>query len=216
MTQYYRPSFYGRSGEEAEQFVHLVCKRALDAGKQGDNQWITEFVPTCFKGGALRWFSSLDPTIQNDWKLLQEAIFRQYPSDDVSALQRYAYFPSTFPFLLLNDANEAVGPSRRTTPTPAAAVASAHPGKLLKRGRVRVLQKSVAHTRYLSRTLDREGRVVYTQSMDDALQVEYDTNRDGPQAVIIPNTQAIRRVRLANMTFLPSHCTTNKVLDASG
>lgn len=90
MTRYYRPSFYRKSGEEAEQFVHLIYKRALDARKQGDNQWIAEFVPTCFKGGALRWFSSLDPTIQNDWRLLQEAISKQYLSDYVSALLRSA------------------------------------------------------------------------------------------------------------------------------
>lgn len=165
MSRKYRPSFHGRSGEEAETFVHLVYDRALDAGKQRDNQWLADFVLACFKGGALRWFSSLDPTIQNDWRLLQEAIFKEYPSDDVSGLPR-------------------------TTPTPAASVASAYPGKPLRRGRVRVAQQGGWHlpTLYLSRTLDRDGNVVYTGSKDDALEVEYDPNLDAPQDVIIPDS----------------------------
>lgn len=166
MAQKYRPSFYGRSGEEAEKFVQLVYDRAVDAGKQKDNKWIADFVITCFKGGALRWFCSLDPDVQNDWRLLQEAIFKQYPADDVSALQR-------------------------TTPTPAAAVASAYPGKPVKRGRVRVTQRFdfLVAPRYLSRTLTPDGNVVCTEAIGDALEVVYDPNRDGPQDVIIPDSQ---------------------------
>lgn len=187
MTQYYRPSFYGTSGEEAEQFVHLVYKRALDAGRQGDNRWIAEFVPTCFKGGALRWFSSLDLTARNDWGLLQEAIFRQYPSADVSACSRF-FLPSPFPFTSTL-CNDILVYTHRITPTPAAAAAPAHPVTSFKKGRVRVEQAGVYPTFYLSRTFGRQGMVVRTQSRDDALQVEYDPTCNGPQELVIPDVR---------------------------
>ncbi|KIO27398.1 hypothetical protein M407DRAFT_23332 [Tulasnella calospora MUT 4182] len=60
MALEYQPLFRGTSGEEAEKFVKMVYRRARDAGKQGDNRWIMEFVPTCLAGDALRWYASLD------------------------------------------------------------------------------------------------------------------------------------------------------------
>ncbi|KIO19456.1 hypothetical protein M407DRAFT_30883 [Tulasnella calospora MUT 4182] len=46
MLSRYRPSFHGRDGEEAEKFVHMVCKRALDEGKLNDNNWLITLIPT--------------------------------------------------------------------------------------------------------------------------------------------------------------------------
>lgn len=81
MFSRYQPKFYGQSGEEAEQFVHLVRQRARDAGKQKDNDWIINFVLDCFVGDALRWHVSLNQSIQEDWKMLQLAILVQYPRE---------------------------------------------------------------------------------------------------------------------------------------
>ncbi|KAG8921476.1 hypothetical protein FRC01_000231, partial [Tulasnella sp. 417] len=81
MFSRYQPKFYGKSGEEAEEFVHTVRQRARDAGKQRDNDWIITFVSDCFVGDALRWHVSLDPNIQDNWKMLQAAIFVQWPRE---------------------------------------------------------------------------------------------------------------------------------------
>lgn len=78
MFSRYQPKFYGKSGEEAEEFVHTVRQRARDAGKQKDNDWIINFVSNCFVGDALRWHVSLDQSIQDDWKMLQVAILVQW------------------------------------------------------------------------------------------------------------------------------------------
>lgn len=85
MLSRYRPLFYGRSGEEAEEFVHMVQERALDAGKQQDNEWIAAFISSCFVSNALRWYSSLDSDLQDDWKRLRLAILARFPREDPGA-----------------------------------------------------------------------------------------------------------------------------------
>ncbi|KAG8944042.1 hypothetical protein FRC04_002237 [Tulasnella sp. 424] len=77
----YRPSFHGRSGEEAEKFVRMVRERAFDEGKQNDNDRIIGFISTCFVGDALRWHALLESHVQNDWTRLQAALLAQYPRD---------------------------------------------------------------------------------------------------------------------------------------
>ncbi|KAG8909666.1 hypothetical protein FRC00_009691, partial [Tulasnella sp. 408] len=70
--------FTGESGEEAEDFIQAVNKRAYAAGKQRDNAWIAEFAYPFFSRKALRWYEDLDEGIQNDWKLLKRAILAEF------------------------------------------------------------------------------------------------------------------------------------------
>ncbi|KAG9034507.1 hypothetical protein FS837_002190, partial [Tulasnella sp. UAMH 9824] len=77
----YQPKFYGKSGEEAEEFVHAVRRRARDVGKQKDGEWITTIVYDCFVGDALRWYLSLDSRVRGDWEMLQVAILVQWPRE---------------------------------------------------------------------------------------------------------------------------------------
>ncbi|KAG8990364.1 hypothetical protein FRB90_001797 [Tulasnella sp. 427] len=51
-------------------------------GKQRDYQWMADYASTCFQGKALRWFSKLDDETQGDWKLLERAMLRDFPTDD--------------------------------------------------------------------------------------------------------------------------------------
>ncbi|KAG9044240.1 hypothetical protein FS837_008575 [Tulasnella sp. UAMH 9824] len=82
MLSRYRPLFFGGSGEEAEVFIHMVRERALDEGKQSDNDWIVGFASACFVGEALRWHASLEPSVQTDWISLQQALLLQYPRNE--------------------------------------------------------------------------------------------------------------------------------------
>ncbi|KAG8899846.1 hypothetical protein FRC00_000817, partial [Tulasnella sp. 408] len=71
MFSRYQPTFQGKSGEEAEEFVHAIRRRARDIGKQKDSDWIATIVYDCFVGDALRWYLSLDPNVRGDWEMLQ-------------------------------------------------------------------------------------------------------------------------------------------------
>ncbi|KAG9019189.1 hypothetical protein FRB90_005525 [Tulasnella sp. 427] len=82
-----RPIFYGRSGSEAEGFVHQVRRRALHVGRLNDLEWCAEFASGCFAGNALRWYSLLDSSVTKDWEKLQRAIFKQYDDGAEAQLQ---------------------------------------------------------------------------------------------------------------------------------
>lgn len=78
MLSRYRLHFTGKSSAEADGFVHWIRQRALDAGKLDDPSWPAKLASECFVGNALRWYTALDPRIQEDWKALQQAIFLRY------------------------------------------------------------------------------------------------------------------------------------------
>lgn len=78
----FRPVFRGIDGEECENFVAQVRLRALDEGKERDNNWIIANATASFVGEALRWYASLEPEIQDDWKMLQRAMFQRYPAPE--------------------------------------------------------------------------------------------------------------------------------------
>ncbi|KAG8899491.1 hypothetical protein FRC00_001355 [Tulasnella sp. 408] len=81
MISRFRPLFYGKSGSEAEDFVSQIRQRALHVGKLNDPRWTAEFASGCFMGSAIRWYTSLESGVRNDWDSLQQAIFAQYPPE---------------------------------------------------------------------------------------------------------------------------------------
>ncbi|KAG8907427.1 hypothetical protein FRC01_007688 [Tulasnella sp. 417] len=162
MLSRYQPLFHGRSGEEAEEFVHMVHQRALDVGKQQDNEWIAAFVSSCFVGGALRWYASLDLDVQDDWKRLRQAILARYPRED----------------------SESASVSTIPTSAPAAPPAAM---MLRQRGRIRVVCPTESATYYISRIPNAFGFVVLTDNPSEFLQVEYNPSSNERQALLIPD-----------------------------
>lgn len=79
----YGSIFCGGSGEEAEKFIRAVRAKALDEGKQKDNEWIITYGSSCLAGEALRWYTHLDSNTKNDWEKLQQALLIQYPRRDI-------------------------------------------------------------------------------------------------------------------------------------
>jgi hypothetical protein len=72
--------FYGHDGEECEKFVTAVRRIARREGKQHDGTWIADALEGCFEGEALRWHVELDDDVKRDWKQLEKALLRKYPS----------------------------------------------------------------------------------------------------------------------------------------
>jgi len=103
--------FRGASGGECEEFIGAIRQKAFAEGKQEDNKWIAQFASTCFSGKALRWHLRLDDKIQNDWKLLAQALIDAYPEDSEENSYE-GLIPSQSDILMIADS---------TIPTPAAA-----------------------------------------------------------------------------------------------
>ncbi|KAG9023209.1 hypothetical protein FS837_005908, partial [Tulasnella sp. UAMH 9824] len=163
MISRYRPMFHGGSGEEAEKFVRGVCDKAIDEGKQKDNDWIVTYASSCLAGEALRWYAYLDPDTKHNWEKLQQALLTQYPRGGTT------------------------GPGLNMVPTPPAAASPAPAAKPSRRGRIRVSNSSNSTHHYLSQCLSSSNRIGSTPSPSDALEVEWSTGSDGLQILSIPN-----------------------------
>ncbi|KAG9043142.1 hypothetical protein FS837_009960 [Tulasnella sp. UAMH 9824] len=181
MFSRYQPKFYGKSGEEAEEFVHTVRQRARDAGRQKDNDWIITYVSDCFVGDALRWHVSLDQSIQDDWKMLQVAILVQWRREGGMDLPAKSGESSKSHSLIADSGITCH--YRMPTPAPAAPA----PPKL-KRSRIRIGNNG---TSYWSKTPDSNG-LPLTSSAADALVVEYDPSVKVPQMLLIPDVRVFR------------------------
>ncbi|KAG8923030.1 hypothetical protein FRC01_013315 [Tulasnella sp. 417] len=96
--------FHGNSGHECEEFIRAVRKAGFQAQKIRDDAWMADYASTCLTGRALRYYETLSPEVQGDWRLLRQALLKEYPpreSDNAGA--------------------QAGGSSNPQAPTPAAA-----------------------------------------------------------------------------------------------
>jgi len=75
-------TFRGTDGIECEEFIRAVRLRVRSESRTDDNDWIVQFVSTCFARNALRWYITLDHDVQNDWDRLQKALLDKYPAVD--------------------------------------------------------------------------------------------------------------------------------------
>lgn len=73
------PVFDGSDGAAAERFVTAVRRRAFAAGKYNDKAWTAAYAATCLEGSAVRWYGGLDEEVQDDWRLLSQALLEQWP-----------------------------------------------------------------------------------------------------------------------------------------
>lgn len=71
--------FRGIDGTEAEEFIAAIQELAFAEGWSQDRERMLLFARSRLRHKALRWFATLDPSIENDWKLFIEALFSRYP-----------------------------------------------------------------------------------------------------------------------------------------
>lgn len=81
--------FQGIDGVECEEFIFAIRRKAIDAGKSKDNEWLLEFASSCFIGDALRWHIELDDEIAGDWRRLQRAMMLEWPAPKSRAAPGY-------------------------------------------------------------------------------------------------------------------------------
>ncbi|KAG8941871.1 hypothetical protein FRC04_004048 [Tulasnella sp. 424] len=77
--------FYGKNGQECEDFIRAVRKAGFHAKKIRDDAWMADFASTCLTGRALRYYESLSPDVQGDWRLLRQALLKEYPPAEPDA-----------------------------------------------------------------------------------------------------------------------------------
>lgn len=70
-------------GTACEHFIRDVRQHAFNSGKTRDTAWIADYASTCFVGGALRWYETLDDEVLGDWKSLRQALLARWPADSV-------------------------------------------------------------------------------------------------------------------------------------
>lgn len=77
--------FEGRDGHECEEFIRAIYKAAYAAGRLRDDAWMADLAVPCFSGRALRYYESLEPEVQCDWRLLRKALLAWCPPSEGDA-----------------------------------------------------------------------------------------------------------------------------------
>lgn len=219
--------FRGGDANECEEFVTAVSRLVLSVGRQRDDNWIADFVASCLAHDALRWWDTLDPSVQQSWKHLRQAMLFKYRP---LFYGRSAEEAQTFVRMVRNAAldNEKYNDGRwmaafasplfvgeafrwhsslgydvrsnwgvleqailtRYDPDPPDSRSSDNFEPNF-RGRIRLNSKNFVNhwSCYLSKTLNKDGSISLTSSLDDALEVEFGPTSDGAQCLFIPNNQ---------------------------
>ncbi|KAG8910408.1 hypothetical protein FRC01_006349, partial [Tulasnella sp. 417] len=60
-------------------FVQSVQRIAFMQNRIKDNEWITEYVSTCFTDSAMVWYLGLDKDTRSSWEALRQALVQRYP-----------------------------------------------------------------------------------------------------------------------------------------
>ncbi len=91
--------FYGKSAEEADDFIQAIHKIARDSGRSRDPEWMADLANVAFKGNARRWFNTLTFEQKHDWEKLEEALLQKYsPSDPATNPSNPISNPNTNPW----------------------------------------------------------------------------------------------------------------------
>ncbi|KAG9040505.1 hypothetical protein FS837_000527 [Tulasnella sp. UAMH 9824] len=89
MTDYeYDFCFRGIDGEECMGFIRQVRRKALEAGKSRDKEWMADYAVSCFADDALKWSMNVHRDVLEDWDVLQRALMQEYCNYNVSSVER--------------------------------------------------------------------------------------------------------------------------------
>lgn len=222
--------FQGRDGKECEAFIRAVKSRAFSTGKQRDYEWMADFASTCFEGDGLRWFCGLDDETQGNWKLLERALLRDFPSVTNAAAPPPSSIP-TAPAAAPPPPPFASGPPPSFNsqapapaqlpwylPTPPTAPGVAPRPTFLRKGRLRLVfdGETATHSAYIKNMPNSYGFCTTTSSLDDALCVEYQPSEGRVELVVFgyddPTRREVfgaqrvvdRRLQRANLVMAPN------------
>lgn len=142
MTDYdYDFCFRGLDGEECMGFIRQVRRKALEASKSRDKEWMADYAVSCFTDDALKWSIKVQRDILEDWDVLQRALMEKYCNDGVASVQASGSAGTTMA------AAAPPAPSAAPTVTPTTNV-------LIMTGFVRVVAETPEAGSYISKTVD--------------------------------------------------------------
>ncbi|KAG8904272.1 NADH-cytochrome b5 reductase [Tulasnella sp. 403] len=78
------PTFCGQDGTDCTAFINAIKKKARAEGKLRDNGWMVDLMSVSLIGDALRWYSTLDNGVKDDWQQLEQALLSKYPPQPVA------------------------------------------------------------------------------------------------------------------------------------
>ncbi|KAG8989288.1 hypothetical protein FRB90_002324 [Tulasnella sp. 427] len=65
-------------GNDVEGFIKSIRRQAFQSDKLEDDQWIANYAATCLGGEAFKWYSSLEPEIRSNWRMLEEKLLERF------------------------------------------------------------------------------------------------------------------------------------------
>ncbi|KIO32056.1 hypothetical protein M407DRAFT_241599 [Tulasnella calospora MUT 4182] len=206
--------FKGTGPEDCEIFVATIRRRALEQGKQRDNEWIALFASSYLIGDALYWYEGLDEDVQNDWSRLRPALLARFGR-------------SCPPPTAASSTSVISAPAPPTTvPTPAAAppATTTRPRPLVGKGRLKLLNSDGSLRGYAVKSGDVVDGLYRTWSTgpDDALLISFTTSHadepfeiqiiDDPKTPQVTDCLAVcwegltRDIWESDATFIASSC----------
>ncbi|KAG8996662.1 GTP-binding protein [Tulasnella sp. JGI-2019a] len=75
-------TFDGTGSEDVTDFLGAVKRVAITQGRQRDDRWIADYVESCLRGDAMKWFSTYESStgaLNVTWSNLRDSLLKQYP-----------------------------------------------------------------------------------------------------------------------------------------
>ncbi|KAG8879015.1 hypothetical protein FRB98_005877, partial [Tulasnella sp. 332] len=91
-------TFGGAPSEDVTAFLGAVKRIAVVQGRQRDDQWIVDYVESCLRGDAMRWFDGIGSGVtQLEWGPLRRLFLQRFNNCNVSTLSAPAPAPAAPP-----------------------------------------------------------------------------------------------------------------------
>ncbi|KAG8902934.1 hypothetical protein FRC01_009403 [Tulasnella sp. 417] len=136
-------------------FIRQVRRKAFEAGKSRDKDWMADYAVSCFADDALKWSMRVHRDVLEDWDVLQRALMEEYCKYQVSSVERLGA-ASTTPAAAPPAAPGVISPTNASTTT----------------GFIRIVAETPEAGSYLSKKVDPQFGVLRTcTELADAARV---------------------------------------------
>ncbi|KAG8985066.1 hypothetical protein FRB90_004954 [Tulasnella sp. 427] len=167
--------FKGTNGEECDTFIRHIRRIAFERGKHKDYEWTAGFASYLYSGKALRWHSSLEDNVRENWKLLEQEMIKEFGVAEHEDDHLHRYPPTGSPSSSLAPTPSPGSRALLRDPTGAKGVIQiALTGSASSQSEAAKAALNPRHTWYLGRDAKPDdGRLSLTTSLDDALRIEW-------------------------------------------